>query len=209
MKDQFDHIVYSKNVIEFVTISNEFCLLLETCAKVSKIEFIERAQKLLPLLYLKACLLPKNETELEEEIEKFVSESDWEFIHSSVQSKMGAHDQYLEVFEEDMDFSETPVVISVSENFADIYQDLKDFLTSYRIGTMDVMNEALWDLNNSFYQHWGQNLVNSLRFIHSLVAKNENLDEEIEDSDDSKSENIDLSNSIFSQRKREWGEDDQ
>ncbi|BAX79192.1 MAG: DUF5063 domain-containing protein [Labilibaculum antarcticum] len=209
MKDQFDHIVYSKNVIEFVTIANEFCSMLETCAKVSKIEFIEKSQKLLPLLYLKACLLPKNETDLEEEIEKFVSESDWAFIHSSVQSKMGAHDQYLEVFEDDMEYSETPVIISVSENFADIYQDLKDFLTSYRIGTMDVMNEALWDLNNSFYQHWGQNLVNSLRFIHSLVAKNENLDEEIDDSNDSKSENIDLSNSIFSQRKREWGEDDQ
>ncbi len=208
MKDQFDHIVYSKNVIEFVTVANEFCLLLETSAKISKIEFIETAQKILPLLYLKACLLPKNETDLEEEIEKFVSESDWAFIHSSVQAKMAAHDEYLEVFEEDMEYSETPVVTSVSENFADIYQDLKDFLTSYRIGTMDVMNEALWDLNNSFYQHWGQNLVNSLRFIHSLVAKNENLDEEIEDSDGSKLDDVDLRNSIFSQRKREWGEED-
>jgi hypothetical protein len=208
MKDQFDHIVYSKNVIEFVTVANEFCLLLETSAKISKIEFIETAQKILPLLYLKACLLPKNETDLEEEIEKFVSESDWAFIHSSVQAKMAAHDEYLEVFEEDMEYSETPVVTSVSENFADIYQDLKDFLTSYRIGTLDVMNEALWDLNNSFYQHWGQNLVNSLRFIHSLVAKNENLDEEIEDSDGSKLDDINLRNSIFSQRKREWGEED-
>jgi len=209
MEDKFDHVVYSKNVIEFVTIANEFCLLLETSAKIPKLEFIEKAQKLMPLLYLKACLLPKNETELEEEIEKFVSESDWEFIHSSVQAKMGAHDQYLEVFEEDMEYSETPVIASVSENFADIYQDLKDFLTSYRIGTMDVMNEALWDLNNSFYQHWGQNLVNSLRSIHQLVAKNENLDEEIDNSVDTKLDNIDLSNSIFSQRKKEWGEGDQ
>ena len=209
MEDRFDHVVYSKNVIEFVTIANEFCLMLETSAKISKLEFIEKSQKLMPLLYLKACLLPRNETELEEEIEKFVSESDWEFIHSSVQVKMGAHDQYLEVFEQDMEYSETPVVASVSENFADIYQDLKDFLTSYRIGTMDVMNEALWDLNNSFYQHWGQNLVNSLRSIHQLVAKNENLDEEIDDSTDTKLDNIDLSDSIFSQRKKEWGEDDQ
>jgi hypothetical protein len=209
MEDKFDHVVYSKNVIEFVTIANEFCLLLEGSAKIAKLEFIEKAQKLTPLLYLKACMLPKNETELEEEIEKFVSEADWEFIHSSVQAKMGAHDQYLEVFEEDMEYSERPVIASVSESFADIYQDLKDFLTSYRIGTLDVMNEALWDLNNSFYQHWGQNLVNSLRAIHSLIAKNENLDEEIEDSENSRLENIDLRDSIFSQRKREWGENDQ
>ncbi len=207
MEEKFDHVVYSKNVIEFVTVANQFCLLLESCAKVSKIEFIETAQKLLPLVYLKACLLPKNESELEEELEKFVNEADWEFIHSSVQTKMGAHDQYLEVFEQDMEYSETPLVASISENFADVYQDLKDFLTSYRIGNMDVMNEALWDLNNNFYQNWGQNLVNSLRTIHSLVAKQENLDEDIDPSDASNSGEIDLSNSIFSQRKKEWGED--
>lgn len=209
MEEKFDHVVYSKNVIEFVTVANEFCLLLETCNKISKIEFIETAQKLLPLVYLKASLLPKNESELEEEVEKFVSESDWEFIHSSVQTKMGAHDQYLEVFEEGMEFSETPVIASISENFADVYQDLKDFLTSYRIGTMDVMNEALWDLNNHFYEYWGQNLVNSLRSIHSLVAKKQNLDEDIDTSDDSGLDKRDLSDSIFSQRKREWGEGDQ
>lgn len=207
MEEKFDHVVYSKNVIEFVTVANEFCLLLENCAKNSKIEFVETAQKLLPLVYLKACLLPKNDSELEEEVEKFVTEADWEFIHSAVQAKMGAHDQFLEVFEEDMEYSETPVIASISENFADIYQDLKDFLTSYRIGNMDVMNEALWDLNNNFYQNWGQNLVNSLRTIHSLVARQENFDEEIDSSNASKSDEIDLSNSIFSQRKREWGED--
>lgn len=180
MEEKFDHVVYSKNVIEFVTVANEFCLLLEASAKASKIEFVKTAQKLLPLLYLKACLLPKNESELEEGIEKFVTEADWAFIHSSVQSKMGAHDQYLEVFEQDMEYSETPVVASVSENFADIYQDLKDFLTSYRIGNMDVMNDALWNLNNDFYQNWGQNLVNSLRTIHNLVARQENFDEDID-----------------------------
>ena len=207
MEEKFDHVVYSKNVIEFVTVANEFCLLLETCAKVSKIEFVGTSQKLLPLVYLKACLLPKNESELEEEVEKFVAEADWEFIHSSVQTKMGAHDQYLEVFEQDMEYSETPVVASISENFADIYQDLKDFLTSYRIGNMDVMNEALWDLNNNFYQNWGQSLVNSLRTIHSLVARQENFDEDIDPSDASNLDEIDLSNSIFSQRKKEWGED--
>jgi len=209
MEEKFDHIVYSKNVIEFVTVANEFCLLLEACSKISKIELIETAQKLLPLLYLKACLLPKNESELEEEVEKFVAESDWEFIHSSVQAKMGAHDQYLEVFEEGMEYSETPVIASVSENFADIYQDLKDFLTSYRIGTMNVMNEALWDLNNNFYQYWGQNLVNSLRLIHNLVARKENLDEDIDTLSAPKLDDVDLSDSIFSQRKREWGENDQ
>ena len=207
MEEKFEHVVYSKNVIEFVTVANEFCLLLETCSKISKIEFIETAQKLLPLLYLKASLLPKNETELDEDVEKFVTEADWAFIHSSVQSKMGAHDEFLEVFESEMEYSDTPLVASISENFADIYQDLKDFITSYKIGTMEVMNDALWDLNNNFYQYWGQNLVNSLRAIHHLVAQKENLDDDFDSPSPQNLDDIDMSNSILSQRQREWGED--
>lgn len=207
MEDQFEHVVYSKNVIEFVTVANEFCLLLESSSKISKLEFVETAQKLLPLLYLKASLLPINQNELEDEVEKFVTESDWEFINSAVKAKMGGNDEYLEVFEDDMEYSETPLVASISENFADIYQDLKDFITSYKIGTVEVMNDALWDLNNHFYEYWGQKLVNSLRAIHKLAADKINLDDELDAESNSNIDNIDMSGSIFSQRQREWGED--
>ena len=84
MEDKFEHVVYSKNVIEFVTVANEFCLLLETSSKITKLEFVETAQKLLPLLYLKASMLPTNENELDDEVEKFVTESrmvKFNFIH--------------------------------------------------------------------------------------------------------------------------------
>ncbi|MGQ1908336.1 DUF5063 domain-containing protein [Marinifilum sp. RC60d5] len=208
MEDNFEHIVYSKNVIEFVTVANEFCLLLENSAKTDKLEFVETAQKLLPLLYLKASMLPKNELELEEEVEKFVTEADWEYIHSSVKTRMGAHDEFLEVFEDEMEYSDTPLISSISENFADIYQDLKDFITSYKIGTLEVMNDSLWDLNNNFYQLWGQKLVNTLRPIHKLIADKESLKDD-DNISSSIHENIDLSGSIFSQRQREWGEENE
>ncbi len=87
-------------------------------------------QKILPLLYLKGSVLPKNEIELDEDIEKFITESDWSFIRSAVKEKVGANDEYLEVFEEDMQYSDTPVVATISENMADIYYDIKDFISS-------------------------------------------------------------------------------
>jgi len=205
MEEKFEHVVYSRNVVEFVTVANEYCLLLENSSKASTIEFIETAQKILPLLYLKASMLPKNECELEEEVEKFVSESDWAFIHSSVKAKMGAHDEFLEVFETDMEYSDAPLVSSISENFADIYQDVKDFITAYKIGTLEVMNDALWDLNQNFYQYWGQKIVNSMRAIHQLIATKENLDFSSQSSKGL--EDIDMSNSIFSQRQQQWGKE--
>lgn len=208
MEEGFEHVVYSRNVIEFVTVANEFCASLELCQKSGKREFVEKAQKLLPLLYLKGTLLPKVECQLEEDIEKFVTQDDWNFIHSQVQSKMGACDEYLEVFDEAMHESETPVVASVSEQFADIYQDLKDFLTSYRIGNLDIMNDALWALKSNFEQYWGQSAVNVLRAIHNILMKDEELEDEGSlGQSPSSLEDVDLSNSILSQRQKEWGED--
>ncbi len=203
MEDNFKHVVYSKNVIEFVTVANEFCLLLESCSRISEEEFIITAQKILPLLYLKGSVLPKNETELEEEIEKFVNESDWNFIHSAVKEKVGANDEYLEVFEEDMQYSDTPVVAAISENMADIYQDIKDFITAYKVGTIGIMNDALWELNNNFGPYWGQKTVNVLRQIHKLAASGEFLGQ---DTDVKGLKDIDMSDSIFAQRQREWGD---
>jgi hypothetical protein len=58
MEDSFSHVVYSKNVLEFVTVSNEFCNILENCGEYTKKDFIGIALKILPLLYLKAVVLP-------------------------------------------------------------------------------------------------------------------------------------------------------
>ena len=66
--------------------------------------------------------------------------------------------------------TDDPQAGSISENFADIYSALKDFLIAYREGLQEVMNEALWDLKDSFDLYWGKALVNSLRVIHNLLA---------------------------------------
>ncbi|MCZ4696246.1 DUF5063 domain-containing protein [Ancylomarina euxinus] len=209
MEENFEHQVYDKNTIEFVTVANEFCILLESSGKISKMDFIDRSQKLLPLLYLKASLLPKVENQFDGEIEKFVGEGDWEYIRTAVIEKMGANDEYLEVFDDGMRDSDEPIVASISENFADIYQDLKDFLTSYRIASVDIMNDALWDLNNNFYQYWGQSVVNSLRAIHYLLAHPEKMEDDLNDQASSSIDRLDMSQSIFSQRQQQWGNEEE
>jgi len=76
-----------------------------------------------------------------------------------------------------MQYSDLALEASISENIADIYQDLKDFILAYRIGTLDVMNDALWMCRNNFEQYWGQKLVNGLRAIHNLVYGITEIDE--------------------------------
>ena len=126
MEDSFEHQVYSANVIEFVTVGREFCAWLEGVETQPRADFISTALKILPLLYLKASMLPKTETMLDDFLEKAVTEEEYELIKDVVQAKMGPFDDYLEVFTADMQRSDLPLTSTVSENMADIYQDVKE-----------------------------------------------------------------------------------
>jgi len=129
----------------------------------------------LPLMYLKASLLPKLEPFFEDGNEKFVTESDWNDINDILKEKFGTANDYLEVFDERINDSEGPVISSISENMADIYQDMKDFLLLYQTGTGEVMNDAVWECRMNFENFWGQKLVNSMRAIHKFIYSGEEI----------------------------------
>ena len=183
-KEPFSEVVYSKNVIEFATVANEYCSFIEAVDQFQRKDFITRVQKLFPLLYLKTALLPEPDIEMSDDVpEKFVSEEDYNFILHKLEAKFGQFDAYHEVFDPSMQYSDLALEASISENITDVYQDLKDFILAYRIGTLEVMNDALWECRNNFEQYWGQRLVNGLRAIHSLVCGTADLDEKAGEDD--------------------------
>ncbi|MGL5683053.1 MAG: DUF5063 domain-containing protein [Marinifilaceae bacterium] len=169
--DEFQTVVYSKQVIEFVAVAKEFCDFVETTTQMESVDFAERLQKFLPLIYLKGSMLPQCEGADDEYLEESVTESDYERVRMSVSRLMGAHDEYLEVFDDEMQYSAEPIVHLVSEGVADVYQDLKNFIMVYRCGLDDVMTEALWALNNNFELYWGKTVASLLRAVHLSVYK--------------------------------------
>ncbi|MEI7421722.1 MAG: DUF5063 domain-containing protein [Prolixibacteraceae bacterium] len=176
-ESHFPDVVYSRNVIEFATVANEFCAFTESVNDFQRKDFLGKLQKILPLLYLKASLLPAiAEEDAEESPEKFVMEEDYSYILQKLSSKLGEFDSYPEIFEPGTPLGEANVEANISENVADIYQDLKDFILAYRIGTVEVMKAALWECRNNFEQYWGQKLVNGLRAIHQLIYGNLTID---------------------------------
>ena len=170
MENQDTHqIVYSKNVVEFVTVGNEYCASVENVSHISATENMQRLQKLLPLLYIKASVLPKVEPLLDDELEKYVSELDYNMLHQEWLQILNENDSFYEVFDPSIQFGQETVTASVSENLMDIYQSLKDFISNYSIGNEEVMNDSLAECLFHFEQSWGQQLVNVLRAIHMLV----------------------------------------
>ena len=167
------HYVYHQPAIEFVTVAVQLCLYLEQVEGLDKSEFVEKMLCLLPLLYLKARLLPKATEELDGFPERFVSEQESEDIRQKVAHCMGADDTYLEVFVEDMRYSDEPITAFVSENIADIYQEVKDLACNYQTRDEAVMNDALVNCIEAFEQHWGQKLLNVLRPLHAVACEGE------------------------------------
>ena len=167
------HYVYHQPAIEFVTVAVQLCLYLEQVEGLDKSEFVEKMLCLLPLLYLKARLLPKATEELDGFPERFVSEQEYEDIRQKVAQCMGADDTYLEVFVEDMRYSDEPITAFVSENIADIYQEVKDLACNYQTRDEAVMNDALVNCLEAFEQHWGQKLLNVLRPLHAVACEGE------------------------------------
>ncbi len=200
--------VYSRNVVEFVAVANEYCKYAEHAGELKGGEILRILQRLLPLLYLKASLLPELEPFFEDDNEKFVTESDWFRINDAFKSKFGTANDYLELYDEKYIESETPVPSSLAENMADIYQDMKDFLLLYQTGTKEVMNDAVWECRLNFENIWGQKLVNALKAIHKFIYSGKEI-EKVDDEENISGDNIDTSEWFISKRQREFRGDDE
>ncbi|HEY5570487.1 MAG TPA: DUF5063 domain-containing protein [Bacteroidales bacterium] len=164
-----EDVIYDKNTIEFVAVAVSFCALLESQEPVSKEVLVDRCQKILPLLYLKAMMLPKVELLSEDELESLVAEEEYESLRQRIAGTLGEQDDYLEVFHPDMPYSDTPVLATLSEDLADIYQDIKNFVCIFRLGNPETMNDALYLCKENFKEFWGQRLTNAMRAFHAIM----------------------------------------
>lgn len=171
MKEEESY-VYSRPVLDFVTVSTEFCKQMEQCGGVDRARFTEVMRSLLPMLYLKMSLLgsvPEGEGYCDPQ----VSEADYEYVRANVARVMGNADTYLDVFVEDFKYSDKPVLRTVSEDLADIYQELRDLVEAFRGGYEEAMAAALYQTAEAFGNYWGQRLLGALRALHEAAFGDE------------------------------------
>ncbi len=160
--------VYSKNTIEFVAVAKSYCDFLDQLEVIEKSSFVETMIRLLPLLYLKGSLLPLTESFDENQPEIFATEMQYESIASSVRDFLGSDDNYLEILRNAPSQETDNYLASISEDIADIWQDLYNFVETFRQGNEYAMNEALYTCKNNFASFWGRSIVNVLRALHEV-----------------------------------------
>ncbi len=163
--------IYQTETLEFVTVATEFCAYLEQSQGREKSDFVSRMRKLLPLLYLKAQLLPSIEDADNFMPDEQVTEADYEYIRHIVADIMGDDDQYEDAtYGMEMQQTEQLCWKTASENIADMYQPLRNFVAAYRLGVEACMETALWYVQEEFRNAWGTACVDSLRWLHYVSA---------------------------------------
>ena len=197
--------LYSPEVITFVKLAAAYCTLLEQGDDKPRREWFGELRNLLAGLYVQALRLPAVEPNYPEGNQKFVTEADYNTIAQKVRKKAGQWDEYPEVYDPDNPIEEQDVTARISEDCADIYQDMKDFITLFQVGSYEVMNDALWEVRENFDRYWGQKLLNVLRTVHRLLTHADLSEEEEEEPD--KPQERDTSDWIFTRRRKEWGLD--
>ena len=136
-------------------------------------DFVNKAIKILPLLYLKATLLPELEEDEDADLELSVTEETYEMVRSNLSVLLGDRDSFLDTFHEDMQYSDTPIAATISENLADVYQDIENFISLYREGNEEVMHAAIVMCYTNFKEFWGQQLLNALKALHTVRYSDE------------------------------------
>jgi len=163
--------VYSGEMVEFVTSANEFCRFLEQLNELDGRLFIEGSVLLLSRVYSSVIRIGDTEPVYDDSpLEATVTEMDWNMIDQRISMLLGAHNDYLRpAGEAEFDRSEL-VTQTISEDLADIYQELRDFTTIYGRGMEELMNDAAWELKERFDEHWGIKLLRSLAELHLLYV---------------------------------------
>lgn len=172
-------------LLKVTALASEYCMTLENAAESERNDFIASMLQLLPKIYLEFNdIRPENlstvsleeggENEYEDEYGahhyygSYVDEDYYESMRRHVESLLGPDDVYLETFEEDMKYSDTPIAASVAESLADIFQPLYNFISIVKDTDGAEIEGAYRECYDNFAGYWSQTLCNVLRALNNL-----------------------------------------
>ena len=155
--------------LAFIGLAPEYCAAIENAAASGREEFTALMLRLLPRIYITASdLAAPLSLEEYEPLAPYLEAESYEMIRSQLAALMGEDDSFLDTPAEAMRLSEEPVVRTVSESLADIYQPLLDCAIAVRDSEGALMDQATGWARETFDEYWGQTIVDVLRPLHHL-----------------------------------------
>jgi hypothetical protein len=162
--------VYSSALVEFVLAANDYCAFMEGLNGTEGRTFIEDSLRHCSLVYARILATGDTEPVFDSPAEPSVTEQEWSALFHKIAMILGPHNAFLRIAREgEFDRSEL-INHTISEDLADLYQELKDFTIIYSRGLEELMNDAAWELKERFVEHWGEKLLRALQALHELYV---------------------------------------
>lgn len=164
-------------LLNVTALSAKYCATLEHSREMERDEFVNVILGLLPRLYYEFSELKADDIDAGLEYGYFLSYVDEDFYESirrNVESLLGPDDIFLETFEEDMKYSDTPIAASISECLADIFQPLYNFIAVVKESDGSQQAEAYRECKENFDSYWSQTLCNVMRALNYLRYNSDN-----------------------------------
>lgn len=164
-------------LINLVSLSSEYCVALETTSQMTKEEFVDTMLSLLPRIYFEFFDIQVEDSFFLEEgnFSNYLDEDYYDSIRRHIEGLLGEDDVFLETFEEDMKYSETPISASIAELLADIFQPLFNFVSIVKESEGEQLTEAFKNCKEEFESYWSQTLCNVLRALNNLKYNSLNM----------------------------------
>lgn len=158
-------------LLTVTSLASDYCVALENARQSEKEDFIAEILDCLPRIYWHFSdltvegYIPDSGFGM---YPSYVDEDFYDAIRRNVETLLGEDDVFLETFEEDMKYSETPIAASISECLADIFQPLYNFLSVVKESEGLHAEEAYMECRENFVAYWSQTLCNVMRALNHL-----------------------------------------
>lgn len=158
------------NALALIGLCNEYCAAIEQARQTTRDDFVAAMLRYLPRIYIAATDLQVDDSLIDPTvfIDDALDEDYYDSMRRAMEELLGEDDSYLEVFEEDMKYSDTPIAASIAEGLADIFQVVYNFLETVRNAPDTVTLSSLAMLKEDFSEYWSRKLCNVLRALNSV-----------------------------------------
>lgn len=161
----------TNNSLAFIALCNEYCSAVEHAGTTEPADFIAAMTRLLPRIYISAADLQPEVAADGSYIDPALEEDTYDRLRRDMERLFGEDDTYLEVFEQDMQYSDTPIGASLAEGLADLYQVFYNMLETVRDAPEELAEEALAAVSDDFRDYWSRILCNVMRPLNNLMYK--------------------------------------
>jgi len=156
------------NELAFIALSNEYCHALEHADQyTNRDQLVAQMLKLLPRIYI-AITDVDDESMSDADIISALDEDTYNVVRERLAGIMSDEDIYLEVFMQDMQYSDTPIAASVAEGLADLYQEFYNLIHTVADAPDYLGHDLLAQCKGNFAAYWGQTLCNLLRALNNI-----------------------------------------